>query len=306
MPVPRPALLIGLLLTLTGARPVSAQTPLPAKPFRAGPHQLFYFETGPRRGTPLVLLSGGPGFNSDYFWFGRAFHDLARDRWVVTYDQRGTGRSAPVGPADTVTIADYVADLDALRAALGVERIDLLGHSWGGYLAQAYAATHRDRIAHLILVGSAAPKFSESNISFDLAFPDRDMSTPFARGVATGDSALVAKALGIYVTMIFYDDAKGERWRELGARINNFNLWVQLHLARDLARQDYTPALAGFRFPTLVTTGRYDMNVAPLTAWRIHQAIAGSEFRVFERSSHIPFYEEPEAFTAALREFLSH
>lgn len=298
------AVAIALVAPL-GAVTAIAQTPQPPKPFKSGPHDLVYFETGPRRGTPLVLLSGGPGFNSDYFWFGRAFHDLARDRWVVTYDQRGTGKSGPVGPADSVTVADFVADLEALRVALGVERIDLLGHSWGGYLAQAYAATHGDRISHLVLVGSAAPKFSESNIIFQLAFPERDMATPFGRGVATGDSALVAEALGIYVTMIFYDDAKGRAWRAKGKTINNFNLHLQVHLGRDLARLDFTPALAGFRFPTLVTTGRYDMNVAPLTAWRIHRAVPGSEFLVFEESSHIPFYEEPERFTSALRAFLS-
>jgi proline iminopeptidase len=79
---------------------------------------------------------------------------------------------------------------------------------------------------------------------------------------------------------------------------------VQVHLGRDLARLDLTPSLAGFRFPTLVTTGRYDMNVAPRTAWRIHQAIRGSRFLVFERSSHIPFYEEPERFVDEIRNFL--
>ena len=298
------SLLLAAALLATSV-PLAAQTPRPPKPFKAGPHQLYFYETGPRRGTPLVLLSGGPGFNSDYFWFGRAFHELARDRWVVTYDQRGTGRSAPVGERDSVTIADFVADLDALRSALGVEKIDLLGHSWGGYLSLAYGATHGDRVSHLVLVGSAAPKFSESNIIFNHAFPDRDMSTPFAKGVATGDDALIGKGLEIYTSMIFYDDAKGKAWRALGAKINNFNRWLQVHLGRDLARQDYTAALAGFRFPTLVTTGRYDMNVAPLTAWRIHQAIPGSRFLAFEESSHIPFYEEPERFTAALRDFLA-
>ena len=280
------------------------QTP-PGKPFRSGANTLVYYEVGPRSGTPLVLLSGGPGYDSDYFWFGPAFHTLGRTRRVVTYDQRGTGRSAPVGPGDSVTVADFVADLDALREALGVPQLDLLGHSWGGYLAQAYAAAHGDRVAHLVLVGSAAPKFSDTIFLFSQVFPERDMNTPFAKGRATGDTALIHAALRVYTTMIFYSPEHGEAWRRLGAGLK-FNHFQSAQLGRDLDRLDFTPALKDFNFPTLVTTGRYDMNVAPLTAYRIHQAIRGSRFQVFEKSSHIPFYEEPEAFTKVLGEFLSH
>src|SRR5262245_43007519 len=97
-----------------------SQTP-PPKTFQSGSLAFTYYELGPHRGAPLVLLSGGPGFDSDYFWFGPAFSSFGRTNWVLTYDQRGTGRSAPVGPSDRVTVADMVADLDALRVALGVE-----------------------------------------------------------------------------------------------------------------------------------------------------------------------------------------
>jgi proline iminopeptidase len=288
-----------LVLAATGV----AQTPRP-KVFRSGSLELTYYETGPRRGTPLVLLSGGPGFDSDYFWFGPAFHELGRTRWVLSYDQRGTGRSAPVGAADTVTIADMVADLEGLRIALGVPQLDLLGHSWGGYLAMAYAATHPERVAHLVLVGSAAPKFSDTIFLFSQVFPERDMSEPFARGRAANDPAIIKQALDIYTSMIFYSPEKGAAWRKLGARLK-YNHHQSGHLSRDLGRQDFTPRLATFRFPTLVTTGRYDMNVAPLVAYRIHQAIPGSRLEVFERSSHIPFYEEPTAFVRILRAFLA-
>jgi hypothetical protein len=64
------------------------------------------------------------------------------------------------------------------------------------------------------------------------------------------------------------------------------------------------PGFDQFRFPVLVITGRYDMNVAPLVAYRIHQAIPGSGFAVFEKSSHLPFTEEPEAFGKTVEEFL--
>jgi proline iminopeptidase len=295
---------LAALVALLAPGALSSQTP-PPKKFPAGSSTLVYYELGPHRGRPFVLLSGGPGYDSDYFWFGPVFHDLAKTRWVVTYDQRGTGRSAPVGPKDSVTVADFVADLEALRVALKVEQIDLLGHSWGGYLAQAYAAAHGDRVAHLVLVGSAAPKFSDTIFLFSQVFPERDMNTPFRKGQETGDTAQIHAALRVYTTMIFYSPEHGEAWRGLGSHLK-FNHFQSNQLQRDLAKLDFTPKLADFKFPVLVTTGRYDMNVAPLTAYRIHQAIPGSKFHVFEKSSHITFYEEPAAFNTVVGEFLSH
>jgi proline iminopeptidase len=72
----------------------------------------------------------------------------------------------------------------------------------------------------------------------------------------------------------------------------------------DLGRFDLNPEIRKFQFPVMVATGRYDMNIAPAVAYRIHQAIAGSRFVVFEHSGHIPFYEEPDAFVRAVEEFL--
>src|ERR1700689_3048649 len=68
---------------------------------------------------------------------------------------------------------------------------------------------------------------------------------------------------------------------------------------------DLTAKLAGFRFPTLVITGRYDMNVAPLTAWRMAHAIPGAQLVFFEKSGHLPAYEEPEKYQKVLEEFLA-
>src|SRR5207237_10346988 len=68
---------------------------------------------------------------------------------------------------------------------------------------------------------------------------------------------------------------------------------------------DPNPEIRKFKFPTLVITGRYDINVAPSVAWKIHKAIAGSQFVVFEKSGHLLFYEEPEPFVRTVDAFLS-
>ncbi len=68
---------------------------------------------------------------------------------------------------------------------------------------------------------------------------------------------------------------------------------------------DLTPKLAGFKFPALVMTGRYDMNVAPLTAWRLAHAIPGAKIVFFEKSGHLPAYEEPDKYITVLEDFLN-
>jgi len=79
---------------------------------------------------------------------------------------------------------------------------------------------------------------------------------------------------------------------------------VNESVEHDIQRFDLNPELRKFKFPTLVVTGRYDINVAPSVAYKIHKAIAGSKFVVFERSGHLPFFEEPEPFVRAVEGFL--
>jgi len=79
---------------------------------------------------------------------------------------------------------------------------------------------------------------------------------------------------------------------------------VNAALNADLARYDMWPVLPTFRMPVLVLTGRYDINVAPSTAWKIHRAIPGSRWEVFEQSGHLPYFEEPEKFERVVGGFL--
>lgn len=262
-----------------------------------------YFDLGAKSGVPLVLVSGGPGFASDYFAFV-SWAPMSGRRRIVRYDQRGTGEASPVGSKDAVTVAQFVADIEALRTALGVSKIDLLGHSWGGYLSMAYAKAHGDRLAHLILLDAAAPKFSETRFLFKEAFPDRgDFSGEMARGVE-GDTVALARGLKTYVSSIFYAPENAERFLQQMGPLH-FNRFQHKQLATEMGATDLSPAVRQFKIPTLVVTGRYDMNVAPITAFQIHQMIAGSQFVVFEKSSHMPFYEERERFLSVVEQFLT-
>jgi proline iminopeptidase len=254
--------------------------------------------------TPLVVVNGGPGFDHGYLLASDAWDKVAAHRPVVMYDQRGTGRSGELKPGQSCTLADQVADLEALRTKLGAERIDLFGHSWGGYLAMAYATRHPEHVAHLILCDSAAPKWNDTEYMLKYLFPEanerRDQDDFLD---AAGDAAASGASLKEYLGMLFVSPRKRDEFLAT-ANVLRFNRAVNEALNADLGRVDMGPMLARLKMPVLVLTGRFDANVAPSTAWKIHKAIAGSRFEVFEQSGHLPFFEEPEAFERSIDRFL--
>jgi proline iminopeptidase len=266
---------------------------------------IWYGVRGGGSGRPLIMVNGGPGFDHTYVLCSDAWDTLAKKRRVVFYDQRGNGRSGALAKDVSCTLADQIADLEALRQELHAETIDLLGHSWGGYLVMAYAARHPERIAHLIITDSAAPKWTDTDFIFKYIFPegiDRQGVLDFAD--ALGDSASGAASLQEYLKMLFVSEAKRDEFMQNISRYH-YAKTVNETLNADLAKYDMWPILPTFTMPTLVLTGRYDINVAPSTAWKIHKAIPGSRWEVFEKSGHLPYFEEPEKFVRVVEDFLA-
>ena len=260
---------------------------------------------GEGTGTPLVVVNGGPGFDHTYLHVSQAWDVLAKSRRVVFYDQRGNGRSPALKKDQSCSLADQIEDLEAVRAHLGADRIDLLGHSWGGYLVMAYAARHPEHVAHLVICDSAAPKWADTRFIFSDIYPEtvaRQDALAFADTL--GDQAAIDAGIKEYLSMLFVSLEKRDAFLT-HASAYHYTRAINLTLNNDLARFDLNPELPKFRFPTLVLTGRFDANVAPSTAWKIHLAIPGSKFTVFERSGHLPFYEEPEDFVRVVEGFLA-
>ncbi|HYV86168.1 MAG TPA: alpha/beta hydrolase [Patescibacteria group bacterium] len=301
------AVVLVAVATLGSGAPAVAASGAPEKgtTFDTGGVSIYYEVVGGGPRTPLVLVNGGPGFDHGYMHCSDVWDRLAATRKVVFYDQRGNGRSSPIKDGQSCLLADQIADLDALRARLGLEKMDLLGHSWGGYLVMAYAARHPDRIAHLMIVDSAAPKIQDTVFLFKNIYPETTASEDgLAFAVELGDEAAISADLREYMSMLFYTEAARQamlaRMGQLTYRQSvNKSVW------NDLQRFDLNPELPKFRFPTLVATGRYDFNVAPSVAWSIHRAIPGSEFAVFEKSGHLPYCDESAAFASRLEGFLA-
>lgn len=294
-------------LLLATTSPAAAK---PAAPSGAGNRvttggvTIWYEVRGAASGRPLIMVNGGPGLDHTYVLCSDAWDVLARSRRVVLYDQRGNGRSSALKAGQSCTLADQVADLEALRAKLGVAQVDLLGHSWGGYLVMAYAARHPEHVAHLIIADSAAPKWSETEFIFKYNFPEKiEHQGQLDFFAALGDSAAGKQSMREYFGMLFVSTAKRDEFLSR-ADTYRFTRKVNAVLDADLGQYDMWPVLPTFKMPTLVVTGRYDINVAPSTAWKIHKAIPGSRWEVFEESGHLPYFEEPEKFVRVVEDFL--
>jgi proline iminopeptidase len=254
---------------------------------------------------PLFAVNGGPGLSHAYMMQNDLWQRVAAHRLVVLYDQRGTGASQHVRPNAPQTMEAQVADLEAIRKALSLDRIAVLGDSYGGMIAMAYAAAHPEHVSHLILSDSPAPVWKNMVHLLPQVFPDREEQDEAEGKKLAGDAEAAARAgLVNHMRMMFYSpelrDVYVGHMGDLG-----FVPAVGQAVQKATENLDLTPKLAEFHFPTLVITGRFDMNVAPLTAWRMAHAIPGAQLVFFEKSGHLPAYEEPGKYLEVLETFLA-
>jgi proline iminopeptidase len=253
---------------------------------------------------PVLAVNGGPGLSHIYMLQNDMWQQVAAHRFVVFYDQRGTGASKHVAPGADQSMDSQVADLEAVRAQLGLNTVALVGDSYGGLLAMAYAAAHPEHVARLVLSDSAAPSWSSMVHLLPQVFPDIEQQDAAEQKRLGSDTDAAARAsLRNHFRMIFYSPAKRDAYMAHMGSLG-YEPAVAEAVSKATATLDLTPRLAGFRFPTLVITGRYDMNVAPITAWRMAHAIPGAKIVFFEQSGHLPSYEEPEKYRQVLEAFL--
>ncbi len=255
--------------------------------------------------VPVIAINGGPGLSHAYMVQNDVWQRIAAHHLVVLYDQRGTGLSRPLAPAASQSMDTQVADLEALRAALHLDRVALVGDSYGGFLAMAYASAHPEHVARLVLSDSPPPSFKSMTHLLPDVFPDieeqADADEKKLPPQAAAQAGLVA-----HFHMIFYSPEKLEAYMAHIGPDLGYVPAVARAVSASAQTLDMTAILPNFRFPTLVLTGRYDMNVAPINAWRMAHAIPGARIVFFEKSGHLPSYEEPDKYVQVLEDFLSH
>jgi proline iminopeptidase len=255
------------------------------------------------RGSPAVVLHGGPGAHHDYLLPG--FDALADRRELIYYDQRGGGRS-PVARDVAVGWTEHVADLEALRTTWGLERLTLAGYSWGGLLALLYAVSHPGRVGRLALI-SPAPAWRAARDQFEGAFARRNLDPAFQEarrqlresGLRERDpTAFQQRIFELSVAPYFFDPGRA---RELTpVRVTGR---TQQEVWQSLGEFDLRPRLPELRgIPALVLHGEEDP--IPIEAARTAAGLIGAEFHALSRCGHVPYVEAFEAFRTLVGGFL--
>ena len=262
-----------------------------------------------RSGVPLLGLHGGPGFTHDTLL---TLDGLASDRPVVLYDQLGSGRSDRPTDLGFCRVERFVEEVGAVREALGLDRIHLLGHSWGGALALGYALTDPNGLQSLVL---ASPLVSTSRWLEDARrlrseLPEevqRVLDDHEERGF-TGCPEYVAATQEFYRRHL----CRLTPWPEelehgfAGMSTDVYeSMWgpTEFHATGTLMELDLVPRLGELRLPVLFTCGRHD-EAAPDTVGSFRDAVPGAELALFEESSHTAHLEESERYLDVVRGFL--
>jgi proline iminopeptidase len=286
----------------------------PIEPHRTGMltvdavHTLYWEESGNPRGVPVVFLHGGPGSGATPTH--RRFFDPAHYR-IVVFDQRGAGRSTPLGVLERNTTPHLVADIEALRRHLGIERWLVFGGSWGSTLAIAYGEAHPDRCLGFVLRGiflcrpqeidwflhGIRSVFPEAWRAFAGFLPEAergDLLTNYYARLTHPDPAVhlpAARAWSVYEgscsTLLPSPDtvaAFGEDRMALGlARIEAHYFINEIFLPRGQLLAEIHRLR---QIPAIILQGRYDMVCPAVTADDLSRAWPEAEYTVIPDAGH--------------------
>lgn len=270
---------------------------------------IWYKVVGEGGGIPLLTVHGGPGFTHDYL---EPLEALADERPVIFYDQLGAGKSDKPDDVRLWHNDRFVDELGRLIDVLAVDRVHLLGQSWGTILVTEYALQRPDKVASLILANPAlsVPRFAAAGAALRAALPP-DVQAVLDRHEAEGttDSAEYEEA-----SMAFYHRhvCRLDPWpAALMRSFTQYNPIIyetmqgpsEFTITGIHKDYDVTGRLPELTMPTLFLCGRYDEMRPEDTAWYA-SLVPGAELVVFEQSSHVPHLEEPERYLQVLRDFL--
>ena len=260
---------------------------------------LFYLTVG--EGLPCLVMHGGLGLDHTYLhpWLD-PLADVLR---LIYYDHRANGRSER-SPLETLTLKQFAADADALRAFLSFEKVAVVGHSVGGFIALIFALHYPEQISHLILMDTA-PAFNY--MGEIMANAQRKGATEemiaALQAPTPADNEEFKRMLSVLMPLYFhkFDEKLAER---LAA---NMMLSVFAAASNEMFMPTYNVVsqLDKIRVPTLILTGRDDFICPPSQAEIMHKGIPNSELVILEHSGHFPHFEETNAFFEAVRSWLT-
>ena len=286
------------------------------EPYRSGLlkvsdlHDIYYEECGSPGGKPVVVLHGGPGGGIAPFL--RRFHNPRAYR-IILFDQRGCGKSTPFGELRENTTWDLVADMERLRALLGVERWQVLGGSWGSTLGLAYAETHPDRVSELILRSVFLLRRSELLWFYQEGaswiFPDawedyvapipkmerHDMIAAYHSRLTGSDEATLkacARAWSVWESTCLSllpnperaAQSADDRFAYAFARIENHYFINHGFFDQDGQLLKHADRLK--TIPGVIIQGRYDIVTPMQSAWDLHKIWTSARLHIVDDAGH--------------------
>jgi L-proline amide hydrolase len=277
-----------------------------------GEHRVWYQIVGggaDHEDIPLLALHGGAGVPHDYI---ENLADLASDkRRVIFYDQLGCGRSDQPNDTSLWTVERFVEELAIVRRELGLEEVHLLGQSWGGMLAIEYALTQPQGLVSLILAStlSSMPLWvAEANRLRNELPPEVQATLLRHEQAGTTDDPEYLQAMMVFyerhvIRVVPMPDQVKRALDQVGQVYYTMNGPSEFHVTGVVKDWDRTDRLGEIHVPTLITSGRYDEST-PVINEILHKGIAGSEWIIFENSSHMAHIEEPELYLPTIESFM--
>lgn len=275
------------------------------------------------RGAPLMIVHGGPGASHDYLL--PYLLPLARNNKLVFIDERGSGRSEKLQDVSQYTVENMAEDVEEVRQALGLGKVSLLGHSYGGVLAQAYAFKYQQNLTHLILGGTF---YSTAEMNKVLAREKQNMppeelqklqalekaglfgkGKPWEQHRYPDEYAKLAWGDGYFPYLYQarpdpnYDPASGNTSTSWDLYREMWGSHGEFIIDGNLKSVEYADKLPGIKVPTLLICGDHDESDPSLSRF-MHEKIAGSKLVVLPQSGHMAFVDQPNLYIKAVNDFL--
>ena len=259
----------------------------------------------------LLVLHGGPGLPCDYV---RDSHSVMADHGyrVVAYDQLGCGQSDKPDDTSLFNVPRYVDEVEAVRSALGLGRVHLLGQSWGTWLATDYCLKYQENVASYVIAnGSGCVPHTVAEMKRLRAALGPETVAMMQRHEAQGTTDHPTYEAAI--TILYHRHlCRLDEWpAPLQRSLDGINMDVygtmwgpnEFCCVGTLKDWDRLSEMGRITVPCLIVSGLHD-ELTPEGAMLMQDVLPNAESVVFPSSSHTPFFEEPAAYFAALRGFL--
>jgi len=275
-------------------------------PVRGG--RIWYRVSGTGKGTPMVLLHGGPGAGSYYL---KPFDDIGDDRRVIRYDQLGAGKSDRLTDTTLMNIPRFVEELDSLRRALAIDKWFVNGHSWGTVLALEYYKAHPEHVAGIVFGGSVfdwRAYARETNAwTNQMTDSSRRAIAAWKKGGSPDAPGFKAATDEFYAKYVWRRPVKADldsTNAQFGAEQYNYMQGAYEYVVTGTLKDyDARADLPKIKVPVLSTTGEFD-EVGPKTVEAHAKLIPGARFIRYKDAGHVTSWDARDANVKDVRDFL--